>query len=118
MGHLTEKVDHLANYIFKNYCVGDHRFVNKKIICQEIAKSIINYLADKYKENTGDYLQTLVLNSQILVKQLETPLSILKPSTQYRIDLATNNLSHDINNFFTLHHKMISRNITTVIKKR
>lgn len=118
MGHLNEKVDRLTNYIFKTYCVGDHRFVNKKIICQELTKSIMNYLVDRYRENTSDYLQTLVLNNQILVKQLETPLLILKPNTQYRIDLATNNLSHDINNFFTLHHKMISRNITIVIKKK
>ena len=120
MGHIHRKIDHLASNLFRHHCVGEPRFLNRKIICGELSKIILDYCVEFYHQNSTVFRNQLVSHITELMKGLQGPLMIVKSelSNKYRIDLATNSLTTELNNFFNSSHKTLHRNMKTILKKK
>lgn len=120
MGYLDRKIDHLVSNIYKNYCVGEPRFLNKKAIQSELSKIVMDFMLNSYQESDEAFLQKLISNTNNLTDQLQVPLTIIKQSLgdHYRIDLATQMLSSDLEEFFQISYKTLFRNMKTVIKQK
>lgn len=129
MGHLENKISQLAAKLYKDYCVGNPQFLNKKAIKNEIAVLIKKYVLKQYitsRDNQIDLLESLTKSSHLteLATQLQYPLLVVNSNfvgSQYGIDLCVNDgdvgMIADLRVFFSGSHKMIGRNCRKLAKK-
>ena len=113
MGYLTRKIDNLSSLLYKQYCIGESKFINKKIIKQEITDIIVSYILSHYQINKNCLINSLTTSNCLieLVDELKKPLFVIKEHN-INIDnqIINDNITNDLRNFFVSSNKVIHRN--------
>ena len=123
MGHFENKISHFASMLYKKFCLGNPKFINKKAIKAEMANIIIEYITSKYIDSfkyDNDLLCNLIqdINLQMLVNDLKYPLIVMNSQ---HVDnnhiIVSAQIMDELISFFEKSHKMISRNCQRYVKK-
>lgn len=132
MGHLKTRIDHLAASLFKRYCLGHPRYVNRRAVLDDLSNTMLNYLVSSYTGPRRDeYFEILIAKKNIkqLTDQLRETLMIVRGdrcSIEDVIGLTQQYLNHnpetpiesELKEFIVSNETMIWRNLRPLMKKK